>query len=137
GPVRTALWTLTGAVVFVLLIACANVASLQLARATVRAREFAVRSALGASRARLTAQVLIENLLLAAIGGVGGVAVGSLGTSAIASWAPRELPRVDEIHMDVRVLLFSLSIAVLTGLVFGMAPAWSASRADVNQILAR
>ena len=77
-------------------------------------------------------QLLIENLFLAIVGGGAGVLVGSLGTSAIASWAPRELPRLDEIHVDGRVLLFGLSMTVVTGLVFGMAPAWSASRVDVN-----
>ena len=137
GPVRTALWVLFGAVAFVLLIACANVASLQLARATARTREFALRAALGGGRSRLVAHLLIENLFLAIVGGGAGVLVGSLGTSVIASWAPRELPRLDEIHVDARVLLFALSTTVLTGFVFGMAPALSAARVDVNDALKR
>ena len=137
GPVRIALWVLFGAVAFVLFIACTNVASLQLARATARRKEFALRVALGGGRSRLVAQLLIENLLLAVIGGAAGLLVGLLGASAIASFAPRELPRLDEIHMDGRVLLFALSITVLTGFVFGTAPAWSASRVDVNDALKR
>jgi putative ABC transport system permease protein len=137
GPVRFVLWVLLGAVAFVLLIACANVASLQLARATARGREFAVRAALGAGRVRLAAQLLVENLLLAVLGGAAGVLVGSVGVSVIASLAPRELPRLDEIHVDARVLLFALAVSVSTGLVFGMVPAWFASRADVNHALKR
>jgi putative ABC transport system permease protein len=137
GPVRTVLWVLFGAVAFVLLIACANVASLQLARATTRAREFAVRAALGGARVRLAAQLLIENLLLAALGGAAGVLVGRVGTTVIASLAPRELPRLDEIHIDARVFLFALTVSLLTGVVFGMAPAWFASRADVSNALKR
>jgi putative ABC transport system permease protein len=137
GPVRLVLWALLGAVALILLIACANVAGLQLARATARGREFAVRAALGAGRVRLAAQLLIENLLLAALGGVAGVLVGSVGTSVIVSLAPRELPRLDEIQVDARVLLFALAVSVVTGLVFGMVPAWFASRADVNHALKR
>jgi putative ABC transport system permease protein len=137
GPVRAVLWVLFGAVGLVLLIACANVASLQLARATARAREFAVRAALGGGRVRLAAQLLVENLLLAVLGGGTGVLVGSLGTPVIASLAPRELPRLEEIHVDAMVLLLSLAVSVLVGLVFGLAPAWSASRADLNHALKR
>ena len=137
GPVRAVLWVLFGAVGFVLLIACANVASLQLARATGRASEFAVRAALGGGRVRLATQLLVENLLLAVLGGGAGVIVGSLGTPVIASLAPRELPRLEEIHVDATVLLLSLTVSVLVGLVFGLAPAWSASRADVNHALKR
>ena len=137
GPVRAVLWVLFGAVGFVLLIACANVASLQLARATARAREFAVRAALGGGRMRLATQLLIENLLLAVLGGGAGVLLGSVATSVIASLAPRELPRLNEIHVDITVLMFSLTVSVLVGFVFGMAPAWSGSRADVSHALKR
>ncbi|HEV8346194.1 MAG TPA: ABC transporter permease [Vicinamibacterales bacterium] len=137
GSVRMALWVLFGAVALVLLMACANVASFQLARATARTKEFALRAALGGGRSRLIRQLLTENLLLAVVGGAAGVLVGSLGTAAIVSFAPRELPRLDEIHMDGRVLLFALSISLLTGLAFGTMPAWSASRVDVNEALKR
>ena len=128
GPVRSTLWMSWGAVICVLLIACANVASLQLVRANARSREFAVRAALGGARSRLIAQSLVENLLLALIGGGAGVFVGIAATSAIAAWAPRELPRFDELHVDGLVLLFTLAVTAITGLVFGMVPAWFASR---------
>jgi putative ABC transport system permease protein len=137
GPVHIALWILLGAVVFVLLIACANVASLQLARATARSRELALRAALGGGRWRLAGQLLIESLLLASAGGAAGVLLGLWGTAAIVSWAPRELPRLDEIGMDARVLLFGLGISLVTGFLFGMAPAWSATRVDLNDALKR
>jgi putative ABC transport system permease protein len=135
GPIREALWILMGAVAFVLLIACANTASLQLTRATGRAQEFALRTALGADRARLVSQLLIENVFLALVGGAAGVFVGWLGTSAIASLAPRELPRLNEIHVDGQVLLIALAVSVATGCLFGMAPAWAATRVDVNDVL--
>jgi putative ABC transport system permease protein len=135
GPIREALWILMGAVGFVLLIACANTASLQLTRATGRAQEFALRTALGADRARLVTQLLIENVFLALVGGAAGVLVGWLGTSAIASLAPRELPRLDEIHVDGPVLLIALAVSIVTGCLFGMAPAWAATRVDVNDVL--
>jgi predicted permease len=135
GPIREALWILMGAVAFVLLIACANTASLQLTRATGRAQEFALRTALGADRARLVTQLLIENVFLALVGGATGVLVGWLGTSAIASLAPRELPRLAEIHVDAQVLLVALAVSIATGCLFGMAPAWAATRVDVNDAL--
>ena len=135
GPIREALWILMGAVAFVLLIACANTASLQLTRATGRAQEFALRTALGADRARLVTQLLIENVFLALVGGAAGVLVGWLGTSAIASLAPRELPRLGEIHVDAQVLLVALAVSIVTGCLFGMAPAWAATRVDVNDVL--
>jgi putative ABC transport system permease protein len=137
GPVRAALWVLFGAVTLVLLMACANVASLQLVRAASRAREFAVRASLGGSRARIATQLLVENLLIGAIGGGLGLAIGRAGIAAIVRWAPKELPRLDEVQMDGRVLLFTLSITVLTAILFGLAPAWSASRTDVNDVLKR
>ena len=135
GPLRQSLWLLFGAVGLVLAIACANVASLQLARAATRTREFATRAALGGGRMRLVSQLLIESLVLAVAGGAAGALLGSVGTRAIASLAPRELPRVDEIQMDAGVLLFALAITLLTGAVFGVAPAWMAARADVNHML--
>ena len=137
GPLRQLIWFLFGAVGFVLAIACANVASLQLARAAARTREFATRSALGGGRMRLVSQLLIESLVLAIAGGAAGVLAGLAGTRAIVSLAPRELPRVDEIQMDGGVLLFTLAITLITGIVFGVAPAWMAARVGVNDMLKR
>jgi predicted permease len=137
GPLRRSIWFLFGAVGFVLAIACANVASLQLARAAARTREFATRAALGGGRMRLVSQLLIESLVLALAGGAAGVLTGLVGTRAIASWAPRELPRIDEIQMDGGVLLFTLAITLITGIVFGVAPAWLAARVGVNDMLKR
>ena len=124
-----------GAVGLVLLIACANIASLQVARAATRGREMALRAALGARRRRLVSQLLVENLFLAGLGAVAGLLVGWWGSVAIASLAPTELPRFDEVHMDPRVLLFALVTAVASGLIVGMAPAWSAFRVDLNDVL--
>jgi putative ABC transport system permease protein len=137
GPLRQLIWFLWGAVGLVLAIACANVASLQLARAAARTREFATRAALGGDRMRLVSQLLIENLVLAIAGGTAGVLAGSVGTRAIASMAPRELPRFDEIHMDASLLLFTLAITLITGVVFGVAPAWLAAGVAVQDALKR
>jgi putative ABC transport system permease protein len=137
APLRQSLWLLFGAVGFVLSIACANVASLQLARATARTREFAMRAALGGGRLRLMSQLLIESLVLAILGGTAGIAAGLAATRMIVSLAPRELPRIDEIHVDAAVLLFTLGVSVITGVLFGVAPAWMAARVDVNDTLKR
>ena len=137
GPLRKLIWFLWGAVGLVLAIACANVASLQLARAAARTREFATRAALGGGRMRLVSQLLIENLVLAIAGGTAGVLAGSVGTRAISSMSPRELPRFDEIQMDGGVLLFTLAITLITGVVFGVAPAWMAAGVDVQDALKR
>jgi predicted permease len=137
GPLRRSLWLLFGAVGFVLAIACANIASLQLARAAARTREFATRTALGGGRLRLVSQLLIESLVLAVVGGTAGVAAGLAGTRIIASLAPRELPRIDEIHVDAGVLLFTLALTVITGILFGVAPASMAASVDVNDTLKR
>jgi predicted permease len=137
GPARLILWLLMGAVAVVLLIACANVASLQVARASVRRREFALRAALGASRGRLIGQLLIENLVLAGFGAAAGLLCGWWGSAGIAYYAPMELPRFDEVHLDPRVLLFALTTTILSGLIVGMAPAWSALRVDLNETLKR
>ena len=123
----------------VLLISCANVANLLLVRATVRKREFAVRSALGAGRARIVRQLLTEGVLLSAAGGVFGTGLGVLGMRALLSISPAGLPRIGEdgsaISMDWRVLGFILAIALLTGILFGLFPAFSASRSDLNSTL--
>jgi predicted permease len=137
GPVRRVLLLLLGAVVSVLLIACTNVAGLQLVRATTRRREFALRAALGAVRRRLAWQLLVENLLIALVGGAAGIALGRLATGALASWAPAEMPRVDEIRMDGGVLLAAVAATIATGLLCGLAPILAASRPDTNEVLKR
>lgn len=135
GRVSTALWILLGAVGFVLLIACANVANLTLARATRRTKEIALRAALGARRGRLIRQLLTESLVLALAGGIAGVLLAWWGTSSLAALGPKELPRVAEIRMDTGVLLFGLAASLLTGILFGLAPALRLSRVDLNDAL--
>ena len=133
--VKPVLYTLLGAVACVLLIACANLANLLLARATARHREISIRAALGAGRGRLIRQLLTESVVLAVCGGIAGVILANLGLDALLALAPTSLPRISEIHLDPGVLLFSLALSVVTGLVFGIAPAWLAARADVNEAL--
>jgi putative ABC transport system permease protein len=135
GRVSTALWVLLGAVGMVLLIACANVAHLALARANSRSKEMALRAALGAGRARLVRQMLSESVLLAIIGGLAGVALAWWGTTALTGLGPKELPRAQEIRIDTPVLWFALGTSILTGLLFGLVPALRASRADLNEVL--
>ena len=135
GQVRTALWILLGAVGMVLLVACTNVAHLALARASGRAREMAVRSALGAGRARLVRQMLSESVLLAILGGLAGVFLAWWGTAALAGLSPKELPRAHEIRIDMPVLLFALVVSTLAGVLFGLVPAMRASRVDPNEAL--
>ncbi len=135
GDVGPTLWTLFGAVAFVLLIACANVANLLLVRAGDREKEIAVRVSLGAKPSRIMRQLLTESVLLAVIGGLLGVALAAWATSALVKLAPVDLPRAHEISLDWRVLAFTLSISIFTGLLFGLAPALAGIRADVNSIL--
>jgi putative ABC transport system permease protein len=135
GDLRPALWALTGAVGLVLLIACANVASLLLARAAGRQRELAVRMALGASAGRLTRDVLADSLLLAVPGGVAGVLLAALAGRALNTWKPMVLDRYPAISMDVRTLAFTLGITMLTGLVFGMAPAFGVAGVRIQEAL--
>ena len=136
GPTRQRLLVLLGAVAVVLLIACANVANLQLARGAARGRELSVRAALGAGRGRLAAQLLTESVALSLVGGVAGVLLAMGLTPALVSLIGPQLP-VDPttIHLDTGVMLFALAVSVATGLLFGIAPAWKASRADHGDML--
>src|SRR5256886_17048656 len=122
GGIGTALWVLQGAVGFVLLIACANLANLILARAEARQKEFAIRSALGAGRWRLLSQFLTEGVLLALAGGALGAALGYGGVRALLAANADSIPRALEVSLDWKVLLFTLAVSILTGLIFGMAP---------------
>lgn len=135
GETRRSLYILFAAVSFVLLIACANFANLLLARAAERQREFVIRGALGAGRWRLIRQLLIESLLLSLAGGAAAVLLAYWGTSLLVSFKPENLPRLTEIGVDGRVLGFTLGISVLTGLIFGLVPAWAASRGRVGDAL--
>jgi predicted permease len=135
GEVRSMLWMLFGAVGFVLLIACANVASLLLARAISRSREFAVRSALGAARTRLIGQLLAESVLLSLCGGILGVLLAAWSLRAIPLITSFDLPRAGEIHLDWMVLGFAAALSAATGVFFGLAPSIGASRPDLIQVL--
>jgi putative ABC transport system permease protein len=135
GEIRPALIVFTAAVALVLLVACGNVANLMLARAAARTREVAVRISLGAGRQRLIRQLLTESLLLAVVGGALGLGFAAWGVGAVKALRPGNLPRVDDIALDWRVVAFTLGLSVLTGIVFGLAPALRAARGDVRSAL--
>jgi putative ABC transport system permease protein len=135
GDMRTALLLLMGAVVFVLLIACANVASLLVARATVREREFAVRTAVGAGRARLLKQLLTESILLSVLGAAVGVLLAIWGLSRLTAASTQALPRMAEIQLDTSVLTFTVLVAVGTGILFGLLPALQATKRVTHDVL--
>jgi putative ABC transport system permease protein len=135
GDVKPGLIAVFGAVIFVMLIACANIANLLLARGSVRGRELAVRAALGATRRRMIRQLLTESLVLAAIGGVCGVLLGVWAVDGIVSLAPASAPRIGEVGLDWTVLLFAALLTCATGVAFGLAPALQSSRTDVAQAL--
>jgi putative ABC transport system permease protein len=136
SSVRELLWILLGAVSFVLFIACANVANLQLTRAAARQKEMAIRMAMGGGSWRLIRQLLTEGIVLALIGGLGGLLLAIWGLHAMRTLLPEGMiPRADEISLDWRVLSFCLAASLLTGIVFGLAPAWYTLRLDVNGAL--
>jgi predicted permease len=135
GRARTMLLVLFGSVFFVLLIVCVNVANLLLARATVREREVAVRAALGAGRGRIVRQLLTESLLLAALGGAAGILLAKWVIAALGTLGSEQLPRLHAVSLDWRILLFTLALTLLTGVLFGLAPALQAGQVNLNEAL--
>jgi len=135
GDVKRPLLILLGAVCFVLLIACANVANLLLTRAASRTRELAIRTALGAGRGRLSRQLLTESLVLGLFGGIAGLALAAWATGLLRSLAPPDLPRLTDVAIDARVLLYTAGAALLTSVLFGIGPAFHATRREVGAAL--
>jgi predicted permease len=135
ADVRPQLVALMGAVVFVLLIACANVANLLLVRASARERELAVRAAMGGNRWRLIRQMIVESIVLAAIGGAAGLVLAKFGIDALIQMAPEGLPRAGAVSLDANVLAFTAIAAFAAALIFGVLPAWKASRPNVIDVL--
>ena len=135
GDLRRAMLVLLGAVGLVLLIACANVAHLRLASATSRYREFAIRAALGARRSRVVRQFLTESVLLSLVGGAIGLALAVWVVRVLVLLMPKNTPRLEEIKLDYRVVLFTLGTSLLTGIIFGLAPAFQAARTNLNDVL--
>ncbi|MCW5969720.1 MAG: ABC transporter permease [Blastocatellales bacterium] len=132
---RDALWILFGAVGCVLLVACANFANLLLARAASREQELTIRAALGAGRARIMRQLLTESVTIALLGGAAGLVLALWGLDLLVALKPQNLPRFDEISIDGRVLAFTFAVAIATGLIFGLIPAWQSTRMDVTGAL--
>jgi predicted permease len=135
GKVRGTLFVLLGAVGFVLLITAVNLAGLVIARAMTRERELAIRAALGAERGRIAGQLFTESLLLALLGGAGGVVIAQIGGRLLVQLASGQLPRADDVALDSRVLLFTLAVSVITGVVFGLFPAMRASSPELQRSL--
>ena len=135
GNVQVMLWVLMGAVIVVLLIACANISNLLLARATVRAREFALRSALGAGRGRVVRQLLTESCVLGAIAAVVGLMLAWMLVRGLVALSPADLPRLDDVRIDMTVLSFALGLSFTTTLLFGLVPAIHSSRLDLSHAL--
>ncbi len=135
GGAKTMLLILFGAAGFVLLIACVNIANLLLATATTRQKEIAVRTALGAGRFRLIRQMLTESVLIAALGGIAGLLVAKWGIAALVAFGPKQIPRLHMISLDWRTFAFTLTAALLTGALFGLAPALQISRVNLNESL--
>jgi predicted lysophospholipase L1 biosynthesis ABC-type transport system permease subunit len=135
GRTRLTLWLLVGAAGLVLMVACANIANLLLARATARSREIAMRAALGASRLRLVRQFLVESMVLGLTAGGFGLALAFAGVKALLRIVPPNLPRVEAIHVDVSVLIFNLAVSISAAVLFGLWPALRASRVDLNEAM--